>query len=129
MHSSATPQRAPQSPELRRRLRARARRVKILRRRVGALTLALLVGLWLAIAVTGSLGHSTSKVSVIAAVTATKHAHAATGAGEKSKKKTAASSTTSTAKSTTTPSSATTAASSAGTTASGTASAVTTAQS
>jgi hypothetical protein len=51
------------SPALRQRLRARARRVSVLRRRVGALTIALFLATFGAISATGALGKSTSNVA------------------------------------------------------------------
>ena len=56
----AQPEHSHSSQQLRRRLRARARRVKILRRRIGALTLALFVAASGAILAEGSLGHASS---------------------------------------------------------------------
>jgi len=75
MHS--TPGLGPsQSPELRRRLRARARRVKIIRRRVGAATIALFLACFGVILDAGSFGSTStagaSKVALVASVPASK---------------------------------------------------------
>ncbi len=62
---ATTPSR--QSPELRRRLRARARRTKVLRRRIVALTIGLFLALWGAIGAAGYLGvYKTAQVSLLA---------------------------------------------------------------
>lgn len=73
------PQRAAtttrQSPELRRRLRARARRTKVLRRRIVALTLGLFLALWGAISAAGYLGvYKTTQVSLLASTAASRSA-------------------------------------------------------
>ncbi len=52
------------SRELQRRLRARARRVKVLRRRVGALTAALFIAAWASIDLAGAFGHSSASTNV-----------------------------------------------------------------
>jgi hypothetical protein len=52
------------SRELQRRLRARARRVKALRRRVGALTVALFLAAWASIGLAGAFGHSSASTNV-----------------------------------------------------------------
>jgi len=58
------------SPALRQRLRARARRVSVLRRRVGALTIALLLATFGAISTTGALGKSTGNGAIAHAASA-----------------------------------------------------------
>ncbi|MGD0198506.1 MAG: hypothetical protein ABSC56_11465 [Solirubrobacteraceae bacterium] len=66
---SAHPAPPHPSRELRRRLRARARRVRILRRRVGALTVALLLTAWGAVFAIGPMGHaSTASATKVALV-------------------------------------------------------------
>jgi hypothetical protein len=66
---------SPRSPDLRRRLRARERRVKILRRRVGAVTLTLFALSWAAVYEGGAFGRSTvlssGKVALVAATKST----------------------------------------------------------
>jgi hypothetical protein len=58
------------SPALRQRLRARARRVSVLRRRVGALTIALFLATFGAISATGALGKSTGNGAIAHAASA-----------------------------------------------------------
>ena len=65
------------SRELQRRRRARARRVKALRRRVGALTAALFVAAWASIDLAGAFGHSTASTNVQLALAQTAGRHRA----------------------------------------------------
>jgi hypothetical protein len=65
-------QRQAPSKELARRLHLRARRVKVVRRRVGALSAALFLAAWVAVSGAGSLGRAsgTSAVKLAAVHTA-----------------------------------------------------------
>jgi hypothetical protein len=73
MQKKAERNRSAVAPELRRRLRARERRIKVLRRRVGAVTLSLFLLSWAAVYAGGELGRSTSVASAkVALVTTTK---------------------------------------------------------
>ena len=62
------PQSRPQSPELRQRLLARARRVRVIRRRVVAIALAVLVVSWGAVYGLGSIGASTTPATTATTV-------------------------------------------------------------
>lgn len=68
------------SRELQRRLRTRARRVKVLRRRVGALTAALFVAAWASIDLAGVFGHSSALTNVQLALTQVSGRHHASAA-------------------------------------------------
>ena len=88
MHSTQPDPR--HSPEVVRRLRARARRTQVLRRRVGALALILLAVMWGAVYGLGSLG-ATSRVTVTAALADARTTTAATTSAVASHKRAASS--------------------------------------
>jgi len=64
---------SPQTVQLRRRLRARARRAKVLRRRVAATAITLFLAFWTMIYAAGGLGRpSTGRLALLASRTSSK---------------------------------------------------------
>src|SRR5450432_487710 len=75
MTSKTPPQSRPQSPELRQRLLARARRVRVIRRRVGAIALTVLAVSWGAVYGLGSIGASSAATPTTVVLTAAVRTH------------------------------------------------------